>query len=271
MHNLLVTGNTGFIGGYLLEYFKNKYTCFGISKSTGTDISKYNNLEKLTFSPDIIIHAAASLGGELENCFNTNVVGTLNICKFAKKTKVDQLILISSIFIFDNPKNEYYNNYGMTKKQAEEIAESYCKENDINLTILRFSQIYDVFRKAQKSQKMLYAFIDNIINTKSITIYGNQNPIRNYLHIKDVFKVIEEVIDKKKFGKLNVVNNKSYSIEEIAYIIFELCNIKPNITYMKERKNIPSIYVPFENLYRLENEYISLIDGIRDIIEYEKR
>jgi len=222
LHNLLITGNSGFIGSYLYDYFKDSYNSQGISKSVGVDISLLDDLENLSFSPDIIIHAAASLNNDLNSSFIANVVGTFNICKFAKKRKVKHLILISSISAFNHPENEYYNNYGLTKKHAEEIAEAYCKENNINLTILRFSQVYDSARKAKKSQKMIYGFVDIIKSQKEINIYGKKNPIRNYLYIDDVLKVIDDVIEKKLFGIFNVINDKSYTLEDIANIIFKL-------------------------------------------------
>jgi nucleoside-diphosphate-sugar epimerase len=49
-------------------------------------------------------------------------------------------------------KSPFYSSYALTKKQGDELAESYCRANKIPLTILRPSQIYgdsDSFAKHQ--------------------------------------------------------------------------------------------------------------------------
>lgn len=243
--------------------------CFGISRKEGIDITNYQSLQSIKFDANVIVHAAASLSDDMEETFNTNVLGTLNICKFAKERKINHILIISTVSIFNNIENGYYNNYGQSKKQAEEIAESFCKENDISLTILRFSQIFDEKREAAKSQGMLYYFIDTIKNNQNISIFGNKNPIRNYIHVKDVVEVIEEVINTKKTGTYNVVNPKSHTINEITYMIFDILDIKPNINYLKDKEDILSIYIPSEDLYPNKN-FLDLKTGIMEILSYGK-
>ena len=268
MNNLLVTGSQGFIGSYIIDYFEERYNCMGLSRSTGFDIVNYDNLKQISFNPDIIIHSAGYLGNDFETSFQTNVVGTLNVCKFAKDKGIKHFILISSIFVFNNLENEYYNNYGMSKKQSEEITEQFCKENDINLTILRLSQVYDPARKSKESQKMLYYFIDSIYKTKKVNIFGSKDPLRNYIHINDVIEIIDDVVEMKTFGTFNVINEKSSSISEISKIIFKIHNLDININYLKEKDNILSVYIPSTNLYDKKNNYIPLLEGIREIIKY---
>ena len=269
MPKLLITGHKGFIGSYIYDYFQDNYQCLGISKSSGIDISNYMDLDALKFNPDIIIHAAASLGNDLENSVMVNVVGTLNICKFAKKQKVNHLILVSSIFVFDNVENEYFNNYGMTKKHSEEVALNYCNENNIDLTIVRLSQVYDTNRKAIRSQKMLYSLIDNVKINQYIDFYGTKNPKRNYIHIKDVLAILEEILDTHKLGTYNIVNEKSHMIKDIIDIIFKVSNLPVDMREQNDKQDILSVYIPSTDLYDFKNGYMSLEEGIKGIIEDE--
>jgi nucleoside-diphosphate-sugar epimerase len=262
----LITGSSGFIGTYVEQYFKNIFDCKGISRVNDIDISDYNSLNTLNFNPQIIIHCAGSLSLNIEDNFMSNVLGTLNICKLAKQKSVKHLILLSSIFIYENIENEYFNNYSISKKQSEDIAISYCRDYNINLTILRLSQIYDINRYAITNQKMLYDFIDTIKINKSLQIYGNKNPIRNYVYIDDVISIIDDVISNQNYGIFNVVNQKSHTISEIAYMIFEAYKMIPSIAYLKDKQDIHSIYVPTQNIYTLDKEYFSLQDGIKGII-----
>jgi len=270
LNNILITGSSGFLGNRLLDTLKENHNCLGISRTTGVDITKYDDLENIDFKADVVVHAAASLSNDIEESFRTNVLGALNICKFIKERKIKHFIMISTVFIFKKIENGYFNSYGQSKKQAEEIAEIFCKENDIDLTILRFSQIYDEKREAVKSQGMLYYFIDTIRKNKNISIYGKKNPIRNYIHIKDVISVIKDVIENYNIGIFNVVNPKSHTISEIAYMIFDLINIKPNIEYLTEKEDILSIYIPSEHMYPNCIQFKDLKSGILEILSYEK-
>jgi len=271
LNKILITGSSGFLGNYLLKYFERKLDCYGVSRGDNNiDISNYNCLRNVEFSPKIILHVAASLTNEIENGFTSNVIGTFNICKFAKQKKTEHIIFISTISIYNHLENQYYNNYALTKKQSEEVVVAYCKEYGINLTILRLSQVYDTKKVAIKSQKMLYHLIDNIKLNKSLEIYGEKNPIRNYVHIKDILKIVDKIIFDKQYGTYNVVNNESHSIKEIGYMIFDLLETPPKITFLTKMNDIPTIYVPTKDTYPLCGGYFPLRDGIEEILNYEQ-
>jgi len=271
METILITGNRGFIGSYIEKTLSSRYNTIGLSRAEGYDITDFDSLEKIESKIDIIIHAAAIASDDYEASFETNVVGTLNLCKYAKENGIKRFILISSIFAFDENDNGYFNSYGKTKKSSEEVATAYCKENGIELTILRLAQVYDDARLAQSGQAMLYYFIDTIQTQDQITLFGRTNPLRNYIHIDYLCSVIEEVLREKKIGTWNIVEEKSHTITEIAYIIFDILQKQPNISRLLEKPNIPSVHIPYENQYSSDTlSPISLIDGIKRILNHDK-
>ena len=267
---ILITGNKGFIGSYINNYLKEIYNCFGISRSQNVNISCYEDFQCLDVNPDIIIHTAAALSNDVEETFEVNVIGTLNICKYAKEKNVQRLILISSLSVYERTENEYFNIYGRTKKQSEEIAEAYCAENNIELTILRLSQVYDDRGIAKANQGMLYYFIDTIKNSHEIAIFGNKNPLRNYIHIDYLTKTIQDVIEKGNSGTYNIMEDKNHTITEIAYMIFDLLKINPTINFLEDKPDIGSVYIPMENQYISDIESIPLREGIKRILNHDK-
>ena len=267
---ILITGSSGFIGSYISTELKHNYTCVGISRSQNIDITCSSDLRKMSVDPDIIIHTAAVLSNDVEEAFQVNVVGTLNICKYAKEKNVRHLILISSLSVYERAENEYFDVYGRTKKQSEEIAEAYCNENNIKLTILRLSQVYDDRGLAKSSQGMLYYFIDTIKSKQKISIFGNKNPLRNYIHINYLTQLIQDVIKKGNAGVYNVREDKNHTITEIAYIIFGLLKITPDIILLKDKPDIGSVFIPEKNRYKSSIESISLKDGIQRILNNDK-
>lgn len=270
MRHVLLTGSSGFIGSRILENLSDDFSFFGISRSQGFDIKSYESLKNINFDAKVIIHSAASLSEDIDDVFLNNVLGTFNVCKYAKENSVEHIVLISSISVFECSENEYFKSYAFTKKQAEEIAINYCKENNITLTILRLSQVYDERRKAIKTQGMLYGFVDSVKINKKVNIFGKKNPIRNYVFVDDVVEIIKRCVNERLEGAFNIVNPKNHTLSDVAYMIFEMFKMQPEIKFIHNEPDALSIYVPVDNLYKEGFEYLDLIDGLKRIIDYEK-
>ena len=261
----------GFIGSYIEKTLRDRYNTVGLSRRNGSDLTDYSSINTRESKIDIIIHAAAIASDDYETSFQTNVVGTLNLCKYAKKNRIKRFILLSSIFAIDQNDNGYFNAYGKTKKMSEEVASAYCQENGIDLTILRLAQVYDDARLAQSGQAMLYYFIDTIQSQGNITLFGKKNPLRNYIHIDYLCEVLNEVIEEKKVGNWNVVESTNHTITEITYMLFNILNKQPSIDIVSEKPDIPSVHIPSEDQYKSDKlTSISLIEGMKRILNYEK-
>ena len=271
IETILITGNKGFIGSYAERALSDRYNVKALSRSYGYDITDFSSLKNIETKVDIILHAAAIASDDYETSFQTNVVGTLNLCKYAKEKGIKRFILLSTIFALDQNDNEYFNSYGKTKKTSEELATAYCEENNIDLTILRLAQVYDDARLAQTGQAMLYYFIDTVQTKGQITLFGRSNPLRNYIHIDYLCDVIEEAIKEEKIGTWNIIEEKSHTITEIAYMLFDVLQKRPNISNLPDKTNIPSVHIPFENRYNSDKfSSIPLIEGIKRIINHDK-
>ena len=106
-----------------------------------------------------------------------------------------------------------------------------------------------------------------------ITLFGDGTPYRQFMHAKDVAKIISIMVSKKKFFNMNIATNENYSIEHIAKIALEACDAsdisieydstKPNGQMRKD--------IEISNMVKYFPEFtaIKLKDGIRDI--YHKR
>ena len=271
MNRLLITGDTGFIGSYLKKRLTSDYEVEGVSRRDGIDITDMESLERLQSVPDVIIHGAALATDDYEAAYEANVTGTLNICRYAKIRGVKKMVLLSTIFAADHPENGYYNSYGQTKRIAEEVAEAYCKAHRIELTVLRLAQVYDDARLAQKGQAMLYYFVDTISKEGKISLFGRSNPLRNYIHIEYLCSVIEEIILSDVRGLWYVTEEKSHTIAEIAYMLFGLYRQYPDITWLTEKPDIPTVYIPQKQRYQSDNiPSIPLEEGLQRIINYER-
>lgn len=274
MLNVLITGHTGLVGNNLLDELSESMNCFGISESTGTDISKYENLKKIDFSPDIIIHCASKFDNDnIEDIVMTNEIGTINICRYAKENNVKHLIFTSSISALDHKYNEYHNRYGISKMNAEKYLKYFCKQFNIKYSILRFTQIYDNGNKGKKNQYFLYYLIDTLQKNKELTIYGTKNPFRSYMHIDDVVEIIKKVINEKTYGEFMCTHPEKMPLMDLIECIRRITHSKSLIKFDKNKEDIRSFYIPED--YRLYQKLkyfprVSFSDGIKKILEYEK-
>jgi len=267
----LITGSRGFIGSYLQKALSTHYNIVELSRADGFDITDMETLRQVESHIDIILHTAAIASDNYEVSFQTNVIGTLNLCQFAQERGIKRFIHLSSIFAFEEADNGYFNSYGKTKKISEELVTAYCKERSINLTILRLSQVYDDAGLAKTGQAMLYYFIDTIKEHGKISLFGRSNPLRNYIHIDYLCNVVSEVLCENQIGTWNIVEEKNHTIMEIAYMVFDVLHKKPNIVSLPEKTNIPAVHIPYSDVYSSEAyASIALKDGIKRILHYDK-
>lgn len=155
--NILITGGTGFLGGYLIKELAQKFdNIYVLSRQgspasageiknlkyvkgdiTNLDILIMDESEKESFleSIDVFVHAAAlyDLSASYSACFIQNVVGTQNVIHLINRMKnLKSFYYISTIAVGDQnsffldentlPKRQKFNDaYSETKYLAEQL------------------------------------------------------------------------------------------------------------------------------------------------------
>ena len=73
---------------------------------------------------------------------------------------------------------------------------------------------------------------------KSIQLFGDGAPLRQFMHAKDLAIIIKEVIDKDIRENFNVGNNENFSILKIAKIALSVCDAENlEIEFDKDKPN----------------------------------
>lgn len=242
MKNILLVGSNSAVGIDFIKESNKIYNITTMSRSNADiifdlkdDINEIKPLKNI----DTIIHMAAIVKSENELDFvDVNVKGTLKICMLAKKNNIKNIVLISSIYATYEENNKFFSYYSLTKKHSEHLAKLYCKQNHINLSLIRPSPIYGNNELFAMNQPLLYNFIKKSKNNEDITIYGSNDALRNYIHVNDLIFAINYVIENSIFGEFEVVNNKNYKLSEIASIIIETYNSKSQIKFKVDEDDI---------------------------------
>ena len=259
---ILITGTAGFIGFSLSKYLTSKYQgceIFGIDninsyysqvykrrriyelkkkknfKFFKIDINNYNKLEKIfkKYKFDIVINFAAQAG--VRNSINfpekyiqSNVIGFFNILNLIKKYNVKKFIYASSSSVYGEqkkyPTKENYspkpnNIYSLSKNFNENLVEIYSKLYGIKAIGLRF---FTVYGKWGRPDMFIFKIFKSIQSKKVFELNNYGNHYRDFTSINDVNKILEKIINIKKYKGhqiFNICSGNTLNIKNIVKIM----------------------------------------------------
>ena len=111
--------------------------------------------------------------------------------------------------------------YAMTKWQAEELIMHWVKIYNFPATSLRFFNVYGPRSRTSGAYGAVFGvFLAQKINKKPLTIVGNGNQTRDFIHVYDLVKAIVKSGKSKKHGQIyNVGSGKETTVKKIAGLI----------------------------------------------------
>ena len=205
-----------------------------------------------------VIHFAAQ--SHVQNSFedsikftHDNILGThvlLEICrKYGKLVKfihvsTDEVYGESMNSIHETHKTEHSilcptNPYAATKAGAELIAQSYNHSYKMPIIITRGNNVYG---PNQYPEKLIPLFIKLLNEDKKVTIQGMGTSVRAFLHVDDVARAFEVILEKGEVGEIYNIGcdeNMEYSVIDIAKILIRLTKKTENyeewIEYIEDR------------------------------------
>ena len=158
MKKLLITGTSGFLGGRIADYYKDKYEICAPTHAQ-LDITDEKSVSNVLeeYRPDAVIHCAgisdlAIFERERERSWRINVDGSVNMAKASDKIRAKCVICSSDQVYFGNrtagPHREDeilspVTPYG----QGKLCAEQECLKVNSDCVQLRLSWMYDTFTR----------------------------------------------------------------------------------------------------------------------------
>ena len=203
------------------------------------DISDYKKIEEIIkmHQIDSIINLAAEshVDKSIKDPFsfaNTNVMGTLSLlqaCKNCWGSKLDNKLFyhISTDEVYgslggkglftENSPYDPHSPYSASKASSDHFVRAFYDTYGLPIVISNCSNNYG---PSQYPEKLIPLFINNIINNKSVPIYGDGKNIRDWLYVEDHVIAIDLIFHKSKVGKTyNIGGNNEITNNEIANIL----------------------------------------------------
>ena len=298
MKKILVTGGTGLVGTYLKKI---------LPEATYVSSKDYNLLDKKDvqrmfsdIKPRKIIHLAARVGGVHHNIqepvkyFEENLLMNTFVLQESFLNKVESFLGMLSSCIYPNDVKNYpikeenllegaphqdLFSYSYAKRCLAIQIDAYNKKYNTKYNYLIPCNLYGEYDKFDPIEgHFVGALIEKIINakksrSKSIEIFGDGTPYRQFMHARDLAQIIKMTILKNIFQSFNVATDENYTIKKIVEIALEACNIQNlNIYFDKSKPNGQLRKdIDITNLKKLFPDFtpINLIDGIKEI--YNKK
>lgn len=221
---------------------------------------------------DVVINFAAAFSGnsdqEIQAAEQTNALGALRLCIAAARGKVKHIIMISSMSAVHERDSPYYSIYAITKRQGDELADFYCGENKIPLTILRPTQIYGDDRSFSIHQPFFWYVVDQASKGEQIHIYGKHDALRNYIHALDLAEIISQVITTRTTGTFGCMYPDDISFSEIAHTAQRVFQKGGEIVFLSDKPDVPdNIFKKDTSIYNKINyrPQISMEEGLKRI------
>ena len=250
--NCIVTGACGFVGINLVErLLKDGHNVIGIDnfivgsigelertcghfenfKFFNFDFSRRYSDESIFEGSDIIYHLGGMSGirpslKTPDIWFNNNVMGTFNILEIGRKYGIKNIVIASSSACLgdvDPPMNEDMpmrpiSPYGASKGCKELYAKAYSYSYNMNVSALRFSNVYGPHSTIKIS--LVAKFIRKILAGEQINIYGHGTQTRDFIYVDDLMDAIISAGNKNVGGEIfQISTTVETSVNEMTKII----------------------------------------------------
>ena len=262
---VLVTGGNGFLGSHVVNELKNlNVKDVFTPASKDYDLRNRTDCKKVLKDIDVVFHLASTSGGIMflkerpAEAFYDNIMMGVNLIHEAKEAGIEKLIITGAVSsypklapipfneknIWDGYPDETNAPYGIAKRTLLVQSQAYRQQFDFNSIILFLTNLYgpkDHFDPA--SATVIPALINKISsakkqNDKSISIWGDGTPTRDFLYVQDAVRGL--MLAAEKYDEdlpINLGSDQETTINELVNLISKITGFKGQIKWDKSKPN----------------------------------
>jgi nucleoside-diphosphate-sugar epimerase len=209
------------------------------------DLAQPASLPSIPERFDLVINCAADFGGPSDaDALRAEVVngaGALAVSALAHRTGAKRVLLVSSVSATYRPGDPHYGVYALSKRHGEEAAAFFCAANDLALTILRPTQVYDAEGACRRHQKLLYAIADQAESGEGVRLHGTHDARRNYLFLDDLAEICGRVIHGSVAGTFAVAHPRDVRLGEVAAAAIDAFGKRGRVSFLPGHPDIPDL------------------------------
>jgi dTDP-glucose 4,6-dehydratase len=308
---ILVTGGAGFIGSTFVRHvLEGTYPELVDAEVTVIDKLTYSgngaNLAPVADSPrlhfvagdivdrstvdevmtgiDLVVHFAAeshvdrSITGAAKFVM-TNVLGTQNLLDAALHHEVDRFLHVSTDEVYGSIDHGSWpeehplrpnSPYAASKAGAEMMVRAQGRTHDLDVVITRCSNNYGPY---QFPEKIIPLFVTNLLDGRTVPLYGDGRNIRDWLHVDDHCRGIHLALTRGRAGEVyNIGGGTELSNRDLTGLLLEACGAnQSSVVTVPDRKGHDLRYSVDITKARAELGYepqVPFVTGLADTVRW---
>jgi GDP-L-fucose synthase len=298
---VLILGATGFAGQNVSALLKGGgLEVHGLSRSSGCDLMDLDAARKAIepLRPDFIVNCAALVGSiNYVQDFAADVVDQnmrmlLNLYKIAQPLHDTTIInpiancgypggmdLFREQDFWAGPLDPTVKSYGSTRRMIEVLSECYGAQYGVRSANLFVPNMYGPFdspnpNKTHALNALVIKFVSAVKHGRDeVEVWGTGKPIREWLYVKDLARVIQSVIKAEVVldGPINVAQNHGLSVDDLVAIIIERLGYKGGVRKNTEYGDGAAKKVMDDSLFRRYFPgftFTNFMHGLDETIKY---
>ncbi len=306
MATSLITGGAGFIGSHVAKHCLDMgHTVVVLDDLSGgfedhlpagvkfvegsiTDVDLVQSLfaeYKFDFVYHLAAYAAEGLSHFIRNFnYNNNLIGSINLINESVKYKVKCFVFTSSIAVYGKGQLPMVESmtpvpedpYGVSKYAVELDLRAAHEMFGLNYVVFRPHNVYGENQNiGDKYRNVIGIFMNQIMQGKKLTIFGDGTQTRAFSFIDDVAIPIAKCVNiKESYNEVfNIGADKPYTVNELATVVCNEFGVEPSINYLSARNEVLHAYSDHTKAHKVFGDPtgISLAEGISRMAAWAKK
>ncbi|WP_119080229.1 NAD-dependent epimerase/dehydratase family protein [Chitinophaga alhagiae] len=302
----LVTGGAGFIGSHVVSHCLNMgHEVVVLDDLSGgfedhipagavfvqgsvTDEQLVSSLFA-EYKFDYVYHLAAYAAEGLSHFirrfnYNNNLIGSINLINESVKYKVKCFVFTSSIAVYGAgqlPMREDMiptpeDPYGVSKYAVELDLKAAHEMFGLNYVVFRPHNVYGENQNiGDKYRNVIGIFMNQIMQGKQLTVFGDGEQTRAFSYIDDVAIPIAQSVNlPAAYNQVfNIGADKPYTVNELAKVVCSCFGVTPDINYLQARNEVMHAYSDHTKAHSVfgNGSGVTLAEGIERMAKWAQR
>ena len=303
MVKVLVTGAAGFIGSHVCDHLVNNgYEVIALDDLSGgfednvntqakfikgsiNDVELINQLFKeyqFTYVFHLAAYAAEGLSHFIRRFnYNNNLIGSINLINASINSgTVKCFVFTSSIAVYGKnqlpmkedlmPQPE--DPYGISKLAVEQDLKSAHEMFGMDYIIFRPHNVYGERQNiGDPYRNVVGIFMNQIMQGKKLTVFGDGMQTRAFSHIDDVAPIIAKSVEMPEAYNevFNIGADTPYTVKELTTLVCDAFGVSEQIEYLEARNEVVHAYSNHDKVHQYFGHMIkniTLKDGIERMV-----